>query len=95
MPVSSRCSPALSAASSAALAIELGFFGVGLGMHRDVFAGGHRHRAGHQAGHAGDQHRLAAAVGRGHPEHQAGGGHDAVVGAEHGGAQPADSTGAV
>ena len=78
-----------------ALARQVGLFGVGLRMHRHVFAGGHRHGARHQPRHARDQDGRVAGMGRGHADHQAGGGDDAVVGAQHGGAQPADAVGTV
>ena len=38
-----------------ALARQIGPFGIGLRADRNILAGRHRHRAGHQAGHAGDQ----------------------------------------
>ena len=46
---------------------------------------------GDQAGDAGDQHAAVRRVRGGDAEHEARRGHDAVVGAEHRGAQPADA----
>ena len=50
--------------------------------------GGHRQRAGDQPGDPRRDDRRADAPGRRDAEHEARGRHDAVVGAEHGGAQP-------
>ncbi len=70
---------------------EIGPLGVRLGADRDIFTCGHRHGAGHQRRHAGQQD-LAAPLGRGgHAQDQAGRGDDAVVGPEHRRAQPADA----
>jgi hypothetical protein len=77
------------------LPIQVGALGVGLGTDRNIFARGHRHRARHQAGHAGDQHAAAAGISGGHAHDQTGGGDDAVIGTEDGGAQPANAVGAV
>ena len=71
------------------LAFKFSMLAVGLRMHRDVLAGGHRHRPGHQPGNAGDQNALPAAVRSRHAKYQAGRGNNAVVRTEHGGAQPA------
>ena len=71
------------------LALDVGLFRVGLRMHRDVFAGCHRHRAGNQAGHAGEHHGLASGAGGRYADQQAGRRDDAVVRAEYRGAQPA------
>ena len=73
------------------LAGEIGLLRIGLGADRDVFARGHRHGAGHQSGHAGDQHAAARGLGGGHADHQAGGRDEAVIGPENSGAQPADA----
>ena len=72
-----------------ALAAEVGFFRVCLGMHGNVFARGHGHGACHQACNAGHQNAGMAGAGGGNPDDEAGGGDDAVIGAEHRGAQPA------
>ena len=47
------------------------------------------------AAHARDQYSLPVAAGSGDAEHQAGGGDNSIVGAQHCGAQPADAVGAV
>ncbi len=77
------------------LAGEVGFLRVLLRADGDVLAGGHGHRAGHQPGHAGNQYLRAPGAGRGDADDEAGRRHDAVIGAQHGGAQPADALGAV
>jgi len=74
-----------------ALARQVGLLGVGLRMHRHVLAGGHRHRASGQAGHAGHDDAAVAGVGRRHAHDQAGGGNDAVVGTENRSTQPSDA----
>ena len=76
------------AAQLALLQADVGLLGVALRADRHVLAGGHRQRAGHQPGDPGGDDRGARRAGRGHAEHEARGRHDAVVGAEHGGAQP-------
>jgi uncharacterized protein YjlB len=63
-------------------------------MHRDIFAGRHRHGAGDQPGDAGDQDAVVARAGRGHPSTRLAV-DDAVVGAQYGGAEPADTVGTV
>ena len=73
------------------LACQLGVLGIGLRADRDVLAGRHRHGAGDEAGDAGDENVAMGAVRRGHAGDEAGGGQDAVVGAEHGSPQPADA----
>ena len=78
-----------------ALLRQVGLLGIGLRMDRDVFAGGHRHGAGRQAGDAGQEQAALRGVGRRHADQQARGRDDAVVGAEDGGAEPADAVGAV
>ena len=65
--------------------------GVGLRAHRDVFTGRHRHGAGHQAGHPRDQHVARRGGGGGDAHDQARRRDDAVVGAQHRRAQPADA----
>ncbi len=78
-----------------AFARQIGCFGVGLRMHRHVFAGRHRHRTCHQAGHSRHQDGAVAGTGSCHPEYEAGGRHDAVVGPQHGSPQPADAVSTV
>jgi hypothetical protein len=58
-------------------------------------AGGHRESARHEPGPPGHEQGAAALAGRGHPDHEAGGGDDAVVRPEDGGPQPADAFGAM
>ena len=74
----------------APFAREFGALGIRLRADRDIFARRHRHGAGDEPGYAGDQNAAAGGLGGGNPNDQAGGGQDAVIGAEHGGAQPAD-----
>ena len=74
---------------------EIGCLGIGLRLHGDVFACSHRHGARHRAGHAGQQDRRRRCATRGHAYHQAGDRHDAVVDAQHRGAQPAHAIGAM
>ena len=77
------------------LARQVGLFGVRLRMHRDVFAGRHRHGTRHQPGHARQQQAARVGVRCRHAHDQAGGRHNAVVGAQYRSAQPADAGGAV
>jgi hypothetical protein len=56
-----------------------------------VFARGHGHRASDETGHPGDQNAPARGLGGGDPDDQAGGGENAIIGAQNSGAQPADS----
>ena len=71
------------------LAVEIGLLDVGLRTDRDIFAGCHRGRTGHQTGQPRQHHgRMRGTAGR-HSRHDAGGGKNTVIGAEHGGAQPA------
>jgi hypothetical protein len=72
-----------------ALAREIRLLAVGLRPHGYVLAGGHRHRAGDGAGDAGGQQAHLARIGGRDADQQARRRDDAVVGAEHGGAQPA------
>ena len=74
---------------------QVGPLGVGLRRDRHVFAGRHGHRTGHQGSNARDQQFVLPSAGRRHAQHEAGGGDDAVIGAQHGGAQPAYAFGAV
>ena len=78
-----------------ALARQVGLLGVGLRADRYVLAGSHRHRPGDQAGDAGDQDLASRGVRGGDTHDQARGRYDAVVRAQHGGAQPADPLGTV
>src|SRR5690606_3048230 len=68
---------------------DVGFFGVRLRTHRDVLARRHRHRAGDHARHAGAQDFALPRRCSGDADHKACGGDDAVIGAQHGGPQPA------
>ncbi|MNE47349.1 hypothetical protein D3C80_1417520 [compost metagenome] len=72
------------------LAGDVGLFGIGLGTDRDVLARGHRHGPGDQSGHARDQDGGLGRARRRHADDQAGGRDDAVVGAQHRRAHPAD-----
>lgn len=56
-------------------------------------AGGHRHGAGHQCRNTADQNAGVAGTGRGDADDEAGGRDDAIVGAKHGCAQPANAIG--
>lgn len=64
---------------------------VGLGAHGDVFSRRHRHGARHEARASRDEDLAGWRGGGRHAHDQARGGDEAVVGAEHGGAQPADA----
>ncbi len=74
---------------------EFSLFGVGLGVDGDVLAGGHGHGAGDQAGDSRDHDIGVGGVGGGNAQDEAGGREDAVIGAENGGAEPADASDAV
>jgi hypothetical protein len=75
----------------APLARQVGFFRVRLRGDGDIFARRHRHGAGGEPRHA-RQHDLAhRGRGGGDADHQRGGRDQPVIGAEHGGAQPADA----
>ncbi len=63
-------------------------FGVTLGADRDVFACGHAHRPGDEAGNSGHGDRRSARCRTGHAENDAGRRHDAVVGPENPRSQP-------
>ncbi|MNL33561.1 hypothetical protein D3C87_1554800 [compost metagenome] len=69
---------------------EVGLLGVRLGTDGDVLARRHRHGSRRQSGDACDQDACVAGRGRRDADDQAGGGDQSVIGAEHGGAQPAD-----
>ena len=73
-----------------ALTGEVCRLGVGLAAHGDIFAGGHGHRPSDQPRRSGEQDRLAALRRCSHAHDQARGQNDPVVGAKHGGAEPAD-----
>ena len=77
----------------AAFAFEVGLFGVGLRADRDVFPRGHRQRACRQARDARQQHGRARGAAGGHADDQAGRRDEPVIGAQNGGAQPADAVG--
>ena len=70
---------------------QVGVLGIGLGTDRDIFAGGHRHRARHQARRCRSTSCSPGVGGRRHADHQARGRDDAVVGAQDRGAQPPNS----
>jgi hypothetical protein len=64
-------------------------------LHREPLAHCHRARAGQGAREAGDEDRLVGRVRAGHAHHQAQHRDEAVVGAQHGGAQGVAPDGAV
>ncbi|MNY03832.1 hypothetical protein D3C86_1364720 [compost metagenome] len=70
---------------------QIGPLGIGLGMHGNVLTSGHGHGAGHQPRHTGDQQSGVAGVGGRDADQQAGGRDNPVIGAQDGGAQPADT----
>ena len=72
-----------------ALQRDLVLVQLALRAHRNVFAGRHRERAGRKSGDAGQQHQMRVAARAGDAEDQARVRHQAVVDAEHGGAQVA------
>jgi hypothetical protein len=76
------------AAQLARLEADVGLLGVALRADGHVLTGRHREGSGDQAGDAGGDDRGARRARCGHPEHEARGRHDAVVGAQHGGPQP-------
>jgi hypothetical protein len=79
----------------ARLAVQIRLLGVPLRAHRYVLTRRHRHRTGGKPRHARGQNASARGLGRCHAEHEARGRHDAVVGAQHGCAQPVHAIGAV
>ena len=78
-----------------ALQLEVGLFGIRLRVHRHVFARGHRHRPGDQAGHPRDHHVAVSRMRRRHSQHQTRRRKDPVVGAQDRRAQPAHARAAV
>ena len=74
---------------------SVSLLGVRLRADRDVLSGGHRHGPRDQAGDPGDQYVAVTRFRGGDPHDQARRRHDAVVRAQHRGAQPADASGAV
>ena len=74
-----------------AFASEVGIFGIGLRVQRDIFARRHGHRTGYQSRDTGQQdvamtsvNACAGTHARGsNTEHQAARRHDAVVGTKH------------
>ncbi len=79
----------------AALAREVGLLGIGLGADGDVLAGRHGEGTRREAGDRRQQYGGAGRLGRRDADDEAAGGDEAIVGAEHGGAQPADVFAAV
>ena len=77
------------------LARQVGILSVRLRMDRDIFTSGHRHGPGHQPRDARHQNVAVAGTGSRDADHETGGRDDAIVGAQHGGAQPADAVSAV
>jgi hypothetical protein len=77
------------------LALEIGALRVGLRADRDVFAGRHRHRAGHEPRHRRDEDRRRRRPRRGDADDEARGRDEAVVRAEDRRAEPADPLGAM
>ncbi|MCY1560395.1 hypothetical protein D9M68_975250 [compost metagenome] len=71
--------------------LKIGRFGVGLRVDRDILPRGHRHRPGHQTGDTRHENAVLAGMRGGDADHQAGGGHNAVVGPQHSRTQPADA----
>ena len=74
---------------------EIGLLGVGLRADGHVLARRHRHRARDQRGCARDQHVARLRARRCDADDQARGRDDAVIGAEHGGPEPAHAAGMV
>jgi hypothetical protein len=64
-------------------------------MDRYILAGRHRHGTGHQPGDPGHEDIAVTRPGGCDTQHQAGRRHDAIVRAQHRGAQPADAIGAM
>ena len=74
-----------------ALQLDIGLFGIRLGVDRHILARRHGHGPSHQSGNPGDQNAAMGAIRCGDTQHEACGGHDAVVRPQHSGAQPADA----
>src|SRR5689334_1751164 len=72
----------------APLEVEIGALGIRLRADRDVLPGGHRGGAGHKPRDARRHDRGAARIGSGNTDDDRRHRDDAVVRAEHGGAQP-------
>ena len=70
---------------------DIGALGIGLAADRHIFARRHRQGTGGQPRNPGQQHGGAVGIGGGDADDQAGGRQYAVIGAEHGRAQPADA----
>ena len=62
-----------------AFTLQVGMFGVGLGVHGYVFTGSHRHGPGYQAGDTSDQYICMSRMRGCNPEQQARSRKDAVV----------------
>jgi len=74
---------------------QVGILGVRLRIDRDVFTSRHRHGPGHQPRDTGHQNVAVTRAGSRDTDHEAGRRHQAVVGAQHRGAQPAYALGAM
>jgi len=73
------------------LRLQIRALGVGLRTDRDVFTGGHRHGPRHKPRDARNQDAISVGRSRRNANNQTGGRDDAVIGAQYGRAQPADS----
>lgn len=74
----------------ALLPIEVGGFSIGLGTDGNILSSRHRHRTGDQPRESCQHDTMASGGGSCHPDDQAAGRKQAVVGAQHGGPQPAN-----
>jgi hypothetical protein len=70
------------------LGIDVSAFDVHLRTDRDILAGGHCHRARSDPGDTCGENGARLCVTRGHPDHEAGGGYQPVVGSQHRRAKP-------
>src|SRR5690348_7668078 len=89
---------ALSVGSSrelTALASQIGALGIGLGADRDILPRGHGEGAGREPGDRGEQHGAVAGGSRRDSDDQTTGGDQAIVGTEHGRAEPPDTPASV